>query len=127
MKFTLKWLKEHLETDASLDELSARLTMLGLEVEEISDAAEALRGFRTARVVSAEQHPNADRLRVCIVDSGDGDNVQVVCGAPNAAKGLVVPVALVGATLPNKRKFRKALSRFVLSVKSRWVTRILEV
>ena len=65
--------EEHLETDASLDELSARLTMLGLEVEEISDAAQALRGFRTARVVSAEQHPDADRLRVCVVDSGEGE------------------------------------------------------
>ena len=75
MKFTLKWLKEHLETDASLDELAERLTMLGLEVEEISDAAAGLKGFRTAKVVSAEQHPDADRLRVCIVDAGDGAHV----------------------------------------------------
>ena len=100
MKFTLKWLKEHLETDASLDELSARLTMLGLEVEEISDASEALRGFRTARVVSAEQHPNADRLRVCVVDSGDGDNVQVVCGAPNARADMIGVFAPSGAHIP---------------------------
>ena len=73
MKFTLKWLKEHLETDASLDALAERLTMLGLEVEEISDAAADLKGFRTAKVVKAEQHPDADRLRVCTVDAGDGE------------------------------------------------------
>ena len=100
MKFTLKWLKEHLETDASLDELAARLTMLGLEVEEISDAAQALRGFRTARVVSAEQHPDADRLRVCVVDYGEGEEVQVVCGAPNARAGMIGVFAPSGAHIP---------------------------
>ena len=78
MKFTLKWLKEHLETDASLDTLADRLTMLGLEVEEISDAAANLKGFRTAKVVKAEQHPDADRLQVCIVDPGDCAEMQVV-------------------------------------------------
>ena len=100
MKFTLKWLKEHLETDASLDELAERLTMLGLEVEEISDAAAGLKGFRTAKVVSAEQHPDADRLRVCIVDAGDGEQVQVVCGAPNARTGMIGVFAPSGAHVP---------------------------
>jgi phenylalanyl-tRNA synthetase beta chain len=100
MKFTLKWLKEHLETDASLDELAERLTMLGLEVEEISDVAAGLKGFRTAKVVSAEQHPDADRLQVCIVDTGDGEQVQVVCGAPNARTGMIGVFAPSGAHVP---------------------------
>ena len=100
MKFTLKWLKEHLETDASLDALAERLTMLGLEVEEISDAAADLKGFRTAKVVKAEQHPDADRLRVCTVDAGDGEEVQVVCGAPNARTGMIGVFAPSGAHIP---------------------------
>ena len=100
MKFTLKWLKEHLETDATLGELAERLTMLGLEVEEISDAAAGLKGFRTAKVVSAEQHPDADRLRVCLVDAGDGEQVQVVCGAPNARTGMIGVFAPSGAHVP---------------------------
>ncbi|MEC8773544.1 MAG: phenylalanine--tRNA ligase subunit beta [Pseudomonadota bacterium] len=100
MKFTLKWLKEHLETDASLDALAERLTMLGLEVEEISDAAADLKGFRTAKVVKAEQHPDADRLRVCTVDAGDGEEIQVVCGAPNARTGMIGVFAPSGAHIP---------------------------
>ena len=100
MKFTLRWLKEHLETDASLEEIGERLTMLGLEVEEISNPAAALAGFRTARVVKAEQHPDADRLRVCIVDAGDGREIQVVCGAPNARTGLIGVFAPSGAHIP---------------------------
>tara|TARA_Y100001934_G_C12386351_1_gene796190 strand:+ start:10768 stop:13173 length:2406 start_codon:yes stop_codon:yes gene_type:complete len=100
MKFTLKWLKEHLETDASLDALADQLTMLGLEVEEISDAAENLKGFRTAKVVKAEQHPDADRLQVCIVDPGNGKEMQVVCGAPNARTGMVSIFAPTGAHIP---------------------------
>ncbi|PPR63034.1 MAG: Phenylalanine--tRNA ligase beta subunit [Alphaproteobacteria bacterium MarineAlpha4_Bin2] len=100
MKFTVKWLKEHLETDASLDELSTRLTMLGLEVEDIRDAAVTLRGFQTARVVSAEQHPDADRLRVCVVDTGNGEALQVVCGAPNARAGMIGVFAPSGAHIP---------------------------
>lgn len=100
MKFTLQWLKEHLETDASLDTLAERLTMLGLEVEEITDAAAELKGFRTARVVKAEQHPDADRLRVCLVDAGDGEEVQVVCGAPNARAGMIGVFAPSGAHIP---------------------------
>ncbi len=100
MKFTLKWLKEHLETDASLDALADRLTMLGLEVEAISDAAENLKGFRTAKVVKAEQHPDADRLQVCIVDPGNGEEMQVVCGAPNARTGMISIFAPTGAHIP---------------------------
>ncbi len=100
MKFTLSWLKTHLDTEAPLDEIAHRLTMLGLEVEEIADAAAALAPFKTARVVSAEQHPDADRLRVCIVDPGDGNEVQVVCGAPNARAGMIGVFAPSGSHVP---------------------------
>jgi len=86
MKFTLSWLKEHLDTNATLAEVRDALTMLGLEVEGITNAAETLKGFVVGYVVEAVQHPNADRLRVCKVDTGSGV-VQVVCGAPNARTG----------------------------------------
>ncbi len=99
MKFTLSWLKEHLETDASVEEISSRLTMLGLEVESVVDPGETLKGFTVARVVEAEKHPNADRLRVCKVDTGDGI-IQVVCGAPNARAGLTVILARPGTRIP---------------------------
>jgi len=72
MKITLSWLKQHLETEASLDDIVERLTMIGLEVEEVEDRAAAYAPFVIARVISAEKHPNADRLRVCMVDPGDG-------------------------------------------------------
>ena len=72
MKFTLSWLKEHLDTDEPLEKLADKLTMIGLEVENIEDKAKALAPFTIARVISAEQHPNADRLKVCMVDAGDG-------------------------------------------------------
>ena len=99
MKFTLSWLKEHLDTRASLAELSDRLTMLGLEVEGITDPAETLKGFVVGYVVEAVQHPNADRLRVCKVDTGSGV-VQVVCGAPNARTGMKGIFAPSGSTIP---------------------------
>src|SRR6266581_1348833 len=94
MKLTLSWLKEHLDTDAPVAALADKLTMIGLEVESVDDKAKLLAPFTIARVVSAEQHPNADRLRVCMVDTGAGEPVQVVCGAPNARtgmKGVFVP------------------------------------
>ena len=87
MKFTLAWLKDHLETEAPLDQIVDTLTGIGLEVEEVVDGSKDLAAFKVAYVVSAEQHPNADRLRVCTVDTGDG-TVQVVCGAPNARTGM---------------------------------------
>ena len=102
MKFTLSWLKEHLDTDHSLAELADKLTMIGLEVEHIEDKAKALAPFTIARVISAEQHPNADRLRVCMVDTGTGDPVQVVCGAPNARAGLVSVFSAPGTFIPGK-------------------------
>jgi phenylalanyl-tRNA synthetase beta chain len=103
MKFTLSWLKEHLDTDEPLEKLADKLTMIGLEVEHIEDKAKALAPFTIARVISAEQHPNADRLRVCMVDTGDGGApVQVVCGAPNARSGLVSVFSAPGTFIPGK-------------------------
>src|SRR4051794_26407911 len=103
MKFTLSWLKEHLDTDEPLEKLTDKLTMIGLEVEHIEDKAKQLSPVSIARVISAEQHPNADRLRVCMVDTGDGGApVQVVCGAPNARAGLVSVFSAPGTYIPGK-------------------------
>ncbi|MEM6762378.1 MAG: phenylalanine--tRNA ligase subunit beta, partial [Pseudomonadota bacterium] len=100
MKFTLSWLKDHLETDAPLQDILDRLTLIGLEVEGVEDRAAALAPFRIARVTAAEQHPNADRLRVLAVDPGDGSSVQVICGAPNARAGMVGVFAAPGTHIP---------------------------
>jgi phenylalanyl-tRNA synthetase beta chain len=100
MKFTFGWLKEHIETDAPLHKIADTLTMIGLEVEAIEDKAKALAAFRVASVVSAEQHPNADKLRVCMVDTGEGAPVQVVCGAPNARAGMKGVFAAPGTHIP---------------------------
>jgi phenylalanyl-tRNA synthetase beta chain len=102
MKFTLSWLKQHLDTEATLAALVDRLTMIGLEVESVADKAAALAPFTIARVISAEQHPNADRLRVCMVDTGAGDPVQVVCGAPNARTGMMSVFSPPGTFIPGK-------------------------
>ena len=102
MKFTLSWLKEHLDTDASVAAIADKLTMIGLEVESVDDKAQALAPFTIARVISAEQHPNADRLRVCMVDTGAGEPVQVVCGAPNARAGMKGVFVPPGAYIPGK-------------------------
>ena len=80
MKFTVNWLKEHLDTSASIEEICEALTNIGLEVEEVEDRAKIFAPFRVAYVEKAEQHPNADRLRVCVVDTGS-EKLQVVCGA----------------------------------------------
>jgi phenylalanyl-tRNA synthetase beta chain len=103
MKFTLSWLKEHLATDEPLDKLADKLTMIGLEVENIEDKAKQLGAFTIARVTEAKQHPNADRLRVCIVDTGSGDPVQVVCGAPNARTGMKGVFSPPGTYIPGKK------------------------
>jgi phenylalanyl-tRNA synthetase beta chain len=103
MKFTLSWLKEHLTTDEPVEKLADKLTMIGLEVEHLEDKAKALKPFTIARVISAEPHPNADRLRVCMVDTGNGAApVQVVCGAPNARDGLVSVFSAPGTFIPGK-------------------------
>ena len=102
MKFTLSWLKEHLATDATAAAIADKLTMIGLEVESLADKGKELAPFTIARVISAEQHPNADRLRVCTVDTGTGDPVQVVCGAPNARSGMIGVFVPPGAYIPGK-------------------------
>jgi len=102
VKFTLSWLKEHLDTDATLDEIVAKLTMIGLEVESVEDKAKLLAPYVIARVTEAKQHPNADRLRVCMVDTGDGKPIQVVCGAPNARAGMTGVFVPPGAFIPGK-------------------------
>jgi phenylalanyl-tRNA synthetase beta chain len=102
MKLTLAWLKEHLDTEAPLAAIVDRLTMIGLEVESVVERGKMLAPFTIARVISAEQHPNADRLRVCMVDTGSGDPVQVVCGAPNARAGMKGVFVPPGAFIPGK-------------------------
>ncbi|KQN05340.1 phenylalanine--tRNA ligase subunit beta [Sphingomonas sp. Leaf25] len=99
MKFTLGWLREHLDTDAGIDAILDGLTRIGLEVEGVENPAAKLDGFRVARVLSAERHPQADKLQVLSVDAGDGP-MQVVCGAPNARAGLVGVFGMPGATVP---------------------------
>ena len=99
MKFTLSWLKTHLDTDAPLDAITDALTRIGLEVEGVEDPGAALASFRVAAVTAAVQHPNADRLRVCTVDAG-GEPVTVVCGAPNARAGMKAVFAPPGSHIP---------------------------
>ena len=100
MKFTLSWLKEHLRTDASLDEIVERLTSVGLEVEGVENPAEKLKPFVIAEVITASPHPKADKLQVLTVDSGSGVPVQVVCGAANARSGLKGVFGAPGAYVP---------------------------
>jgi phenylalanyl-tRNA synthetase beta chain len=102
MKLTLSWLKDHLDTTASLAEIVETLTRIGLEVEGVEDASAKFKGFVVARVIEAKQHPNADRLRVCIVDAG-AEPVQVVCGAPNARTGMKSVFSPVGTYIPGKK------------------------
>ncbi|TCS61455.1 phenylalanyl-tRNA synthetase beta subunit [Primorskyibacter sedentarius] len=99
MKFTLSWLKSHLDTTATVDEIAEALTDLGLEVEGIENPADALKGFTLAKVTHAEQHPDADRLRVCNVATDEGDK-QIVCGAPNAREGITVVLCKPGDYVP---------------------------
>ncbi len=115
MKLTLAWLKTHLDTPASLDEIVALLIMRGLEVDGIENRAAHLAPFRVARVLKAEPHPNADKLRLCVVDAGAGE-VQVVCGAPNARAGMIGVFAAPGVTIPRSGIVLKASAiRGVLS------------
>ncbi|GAA0739186.1 phenylalanine--tRNA ligase subunit beta [Sphingomonas japonica] len=99
MKFTLSWLKEHLETEASLNDILAALTRIGLEVEGVDNPGEKLAAFTVARVLSAEKHPQADKLQVLSIDAGSGP-IQVVCGAPNARAGLIGVFGPPGAYVP---------------------------
>ncbi|NOC46312.1 phenylalanine--tRNA ligase subunit beta [Ruegeria sp. HKCCD7559] len=99
MKFTLSWLKDHLDTDASVDEITEALTDLGLEVEEVINPADKLKDFTLGYVKHAEKHPDADKLRVCKVDTDEGE-LQIICGAPNAREGITVVVCKPGMYIP---------------------------
>lgn len=115
MKFSLSWLKDHLETNADIHAVADALNRIGLEVEGIENPAEKLSGFKVARVLTADRHPQADKLQVLTVDAGDGP-LQVVCGAPNARAGLVGVFGVEGATVPaNGMVLRKAAIRGVES------------
>ncbi|HWU75049.1 MAG TPA: phenylalanine--tRNA ligase subunit beta [Rhodanobacter sp.] len=100
MKFSENWLRELVEIKADRAALAHALTMAGLEVEELTPLGEGLDGVVVAEIVAAERHPQADRLQVCKVDAGQGESLQIVCGAPNARVGIKVPLAMVGARLP---------------------------
>jgi len=116
MKFSITWLKDHLETEASLQEITDALNAIGLEVEGVVDPSQTLAGFRVAHVLTAEKHPDADKLQVLSVDTGEGDPVQVVCGAPNARAGMKGVLGLPGAVVPsNGMELRKAAIRGVES------------
>ncbi|MEO5587463.1 MAG: phenylalanine--tRNA ligase subunit beta, partial [Novosphingobium sp.] len=128
MKFSLSWLKQYLDTDASVEAIAAKLNAVGLEVEGIEDPAQKLAGFRIAKVLSAERHPNADKLQVLSVDTGDGTPLQVVCGAPNARAGLVGVLGLPGAIVPaNGMALKVAAVRGVESNGMMCSTRELEL
>ncbi|MDY0954211.1 phenylalanine--tRNA ligase subunit beta [Stenotrophomonas rhizophila] len=99
MKFSENWLRSHVPTSVSRDELGAVLTAIGLEVEEVTALGVGLDHVVVARIVSAERHPEADRLQICQVDAGQGEHLQIVCGAPNARPGLVAPLAMIGAQI----------------------------
>ncbi|MEL7188923.1 MAG: phenylalanine--tRNA ligase subunit beta [Pseudomonadota bacterium] len=116
MKFSTTWLKDHLDTQASLSEITDALNAIGLEVEGVEDPAEMLKGFTVAHVISAEKHPDADKLQVLRVDTGEGEPLQVVCGAPNARAGMKGVLGLPGAVVPsNGMELRKAAIRGVES------------
>ncbi|WP_133479947.1 phenylalanine--tRNA ligase subunit beta [Cognatilysobacter segetis] len=115
MKFSENWLREHVPTRATRDELAATLTAIGLEVEDVAPLGESLDGVVVGRIVSAERHPEADRLQVCSVDIGAAEPLQIVCGAPNARVGLCAPVATVGSTLPGGIVIKAAKLRGVES------------
>ena len=128
MKFSLEWLKYYLETDASPDQIAAALNAIGHEVEGIEDPAEKLEGFRVAKVLSAARHPDADKLQVLSVDTGDGEPLQVVCGAPNARAGMKGVLGLPGAVVPaNGMQLRKSAIRGVESNGKMCSTRELEL
>lgn len=128
MKFSLDWLQAFLETEASAAEISARLNTLGIEVEGLEDPADRLAGFRIARVLTAAPHPDADKLQVLSVDLGDGNPLQVVCGAPNARAGLVGVLGTPGAVVPaNGMVLKKSAIRGVESNGMMCSTRELEL
>lgn len=114
MKFSEQWLRTWTNPDISRDELVARLSMVGLEVDAVTPVAGAFSGVVVGEILSTEQHPDADKLRVCQVSNGS-ETFQVVCGAPNACPGIKIPFAMIGAVLGEDFKIKKAKLRGVES------------
>mgnify|MGYP005658123445 FL=1 len=115
MKFTLSWLKEHLQTNSSIDEITKNLTEIGLEVEEIINPKKDLENFVVGKILTSEKHPNADRLSVCKVDIGN-ETMEVVCGASNAKEGLLTIYAPIGSIIPkSKMVIQKTKIRDIVS------------
>src|SRR5437773_1892438 len=106
MRFTVSWLKEHLETDASLEAMTDKLTSLGLVVDKIENKAQELAPFTICEIVEAAKHPSADRLKVCRVNTGS-EILQIVCGAPNARSGLKTVLAHAGDVIPSTKQVLK--------------------
>ena len=116
MKFTLSWLKQHLDTEENINTILRKLTDIGLEVENSYNPAEILDGFVAAKIISTRPHPDADRLRLCLVDTGT-EEIEIVCGAKNAVKGLTTVYAPIGMTIPQSGiKLKKAKIRGVESL-----------
>ena len=110
MKFTIDWLKDHLDTKLNDEKIIDKLTNVGLEVESFQSQPSELDNFIIAKIISSEKHPNADRLKVCEVDIGKNENVKVVCGAPNAKKNLITVYAPPGAIIP-KNQMKLSVSK----------------
>ncbi len=109
MKFTLAWLKEYLKTDASVEEICAKLTAIGLEVESCEDLAKSLKYFSVAKIIEARQHPDSNKLKICQVEVAAGQILQIICGAANARSGIKVAYAPIGAVIPvNQMVIKKA-------------------
>ena len=103
MKFTIDWLKEHLDTKLSEDKIIDKLTNIGLEVESFENQISDLDEFIVAKIINTQKHPNADRLKICEVDIGQNENVKVVCGAPNAKNNLYTVYAPPGSIIPESK------------------------
>ena len=115
MKFTLSWLKQHLETNSDIETILKKLTNIGLEVESSYNPSEALNGFIAAKIISTKPHPDADRLQLCLIDTGT-EEIEIVCGAKNAKEGLTTIYAPVGSTIPSSgMKLKKAKIRGIES------------
>ena len=117
MIITIPWFKEHLKTKANQNEIIDKLTNIGLEVESVKENLDELGEFKIAKIIKAEKHPNADKLKVCDVNIGGKENLKVVCGAPNARDGLITIYALPGAIIP-KTKFQLKIAK-IRGVESR--------
>lgn len=115
MQISESWLKEWVKTDSSTEELAAKLTMAGLEVDGVEPVAGEFSGVVVGEILHCEQHPDADKLRVCTVEAGEDEPLSIVCGAPNARVGIKIPCAKVGAVLPGNFKIKKAKLRGVPS------------